>query len=62
MRAVRRKGRNEHGPVQMSGSERKNFWPHKKIFRREASAVPGQPGGLCLSQPRRKDSDGRNNP
>ncbi len=35
------------------------FFGQTKFLWREASAIPGQPGGLCLSQPRRKDSDRR---
>ena len=65
LRAVRRKGVNEHSPVQMSGGEREIFFGLMKRQRNgrekfiaKGRAVPGQPGGLCLSQPRRMDSNG----
>ncbi|ORT62064.1 hypothetical protein B7C44_27280 [Klebsiella pneumoniae] len=65
MRAVRREGVNEHGPVQMSGGEREIFFGLMKRQRngrenllRKALPSPGQQDGLCLSQPRRMDSNG----
>ena len=57
---LRRKGVNEHGPVQMSGVSGKFFSVYwslrngRKKFIAKGHAGPGQPGGLCLSQPRRK--------
>ncbi|RRF57702.1 hypothetical protein EAO26_27540 [Klebsiella pneumoniae] len=63
LRAVRRKGVNEHGPVQMSGVSG-NFFGLMKRQRNGRGkfiakpAVPGQQDGLCLSQPRRMDSNG----
>ena len=65
LRAVRREGVNEHGPVQMSGGEREIFFGLMKRsgmagknLLRKALPSPGQQDGLCLSQPRRMDSNG----
>ena len=62
---LRRKGVNEHGPVQMSGGEREIFFGLMKRsgmagknLLRKALPSPGQQDGLCLSQPRRMDSNG----
>ncbi|RRF43741.1 hypothetical protein EAO12_29025 [Klebsiella pneumoniae] len=61
LRAVRREGVNEHGPVQMSGVSGKFFRPNEAAAewpeKLRNPAVPGQQDGLCLSQPRRMDSN-----
>ncbi|PAC61157.1 hypothetical protein CJP04_29195 [Klebsiella pneumoniae] len=56
---------HEHGPVQMSGGEREIFFGLMKRsgmagknLLRKALPSPGQQDGLCLSQPRRMDSNG----
>nr|QTX14414.1 hypothetical protein [Klebsiella pneumoniae] len=58
MRAVRREGVNEHGPVQMSGGEREIFrpneaaaeWPGKKFIAKRPCRPPdSKTGCACLS-------------
>ncbi|XIH70857.1 hypothetical protein C1N58_22400 (plasmid) [Pantoea sp. SGAir0180] len=50
LRAVRRKGRNGHRPVQLSGRERKNFWPDKKFSgERLQPSLDSQAVCGCLS-------------
>ena len=58
LRAVRREGVNEHGPVQMSGGEREIFfrsneaaaeWPGKIYCERPCRPLDSKTGCACLS-------------